>query len=299
MVERLRAAVRSRMVADVPLGAFLSGGVDSSAVVAFMAEASRSAVETCSIGFDEADHDETRYAALVAERFATNHRSRIVAADDFGLIDTLADAFDEPFADASALATYRVSELAREKVKVALSGDGADEAFAGYRRYRMFAAEERVRRLLPGPARPRRSARSAISIPSSTGRRASCAPRPPCRRSARTSGEAYAAAVGVTPRRNPIKPLQRRSSNAALDGHRAEDRYVRGDGRGAGRRRAVARPICRSQDLAARRHPHQGRPDQHGGQPRGARALARPPPGRVRRAAAGADAAARRHAANG
>jgi asparagine synthase (glutamine-hydrolysing) len=72
------------MVADVPLGAFLSGGVDSSAVVAFMAEASRSAVETCSIGFDEADHDETRWAAMVAERFATNHRSRIVAADDFG-----------------------------------------------------------------------------------------------------------------------------------------------------------------------------------------------------------------------
>ena len=139
------------MVADVPLGAFLSGGVDSSAVVAFMAEASRGAVETCSIGFDEADHDETRYAAQVAERFATNHRSRIVAADDFGLIDTLVDAFDEPFADASALATYRVCELAREKVTVALSGDGADEIFAGYRRYRLFAAEERARALLPGP----------------------------------------------------------------------------------------------------------------------------------------------------
>ena len=83
--------------------------------------------------------------------FATNHRSRIVASDDFGLIDTLAEAFDEPFADASALATYRVSELAREKVKVALSGDGADEAFAGYRRYRLFMAEERARALLPGP----------------------------------------------------------------------------------------------------------------------------------------------------
>jgi asparagine synthase (glutamine-hydrolysing) len=152
-IERLRAAVRSRMIADVPLGAFLSGGVDSSAVVALMAEASRSAVETCSIGFDEADHDETRWAKLVAERFATNHRARIVAADDFGLIDTLVEAFDEPFADASALATYRVSELAREKVKVALSGDGADEAFAGYRRYRFHSAEERARRLLPDRAR--------------------------------------------------------------------------------------------------------------------------------------------------
>src|ERR1044072_1783259 len=110
-----------------------------------MAEASRGAVETCSIGFDEADHDETRYAAQVAELFATNHRSRIVASVDFGLIDTLADALDEPFADASALATYRVSELAREKVKVALSGDGADEAFAGYRRYRLVPAHERAR----------------------------------------------------------------------------------------------------------------------------------------------------------
>src|SRR3546814_6246582 len=95
------------MVADVPLGAFLSVVVDSSSVVALMAEASRSAVETCSIGFDEADHDEPRHAKLVADRFATRHRSRTVAADDFGLIDTLADAFDQPFADASALATYR------------------------------------------------------------------------------------------------------------------------------------------------------------------------------------------------
>ena len=111
LVEHLRRAVRSRMVADVPLGAFLSGGVDSSAVVAFMAEASRSAVETCSIGFDEADHDETKYARIVAERFATSHRSRIVSADDFGLIDTLVEAFDEPFADASALPTYQVCAL--------------------------------------------------------------------------------------------------------------------------------------------------------------------------------------------
>src|SRR5205085_6961084 len=153
LVERMREAVRSRMVADVPLGAFLSGGVDSSAVVALMAEASRSAGETCPIGFTEADHDEGRFAVMVAERFATIHRSRIVEAGDFALIDTLADSFDEPFADASALSTYRVCELARERVTVALSGDGADEAFAGYRRYKFFAAEERARRMLPGPAR--------------------------------------------------------------------------------------------------------------------------------------------------
>jgi asparagine synthase (glutamine-hydrolysing) len=221
MVERLRDAVRSRMVADVPFGAFLSGGVDSSAVVAFMAEASRGAVETCAIGFDEADHDETRYAAQVAELFATNHRSRVVASEDFGLIDTLADAFDEPFADASALATYRVSELAREKVKVSLSGDGADEAFAGYRRYRLFAAEERVRGLLPGPL-----ARAAGAL-GSVYPKLDWAPqvlraKTTLEALGQGSGEAYARAVGVTP-----PALRRRIFTAPLDGHVAETRYVK------------------------------------------------------------------------
>jgi asparagine synthase (glutamine-hydrolysing) len=224
LVERLQAAVRSRMVADVPLGAFLSGGVDSSAVVALMAEASRSAVETCSIGFAEAGHDESKWATLVAERFATNHRSRTVAAGDFELIDTLADAFDEPFADASALATYRVSELARERVKVALSGDGADEAFAGYRRYKMFAAEDRVRGLLPGPAR------GFVGAVGNLYPKLDWAPRflrakTTLQAIGRDSGEAYAEAVGVTPwsiRSNVYTSIFKRH----LDGHRAEKRYV-------------------------------------------------------------------------
>jgi asparagine synthase (glutamine-hydrolysing) len=225
LVERLRDAVRSRMVADVPLGAFLSGGVDSSAVVALMAEASRSAVATCSIGFDSADHDETKWASLVAERFATSHRSRIVAADDFALIDTLADAFDEPFADASALATYRVSELARETVKVALSGDGADEAFAGYRRYRMFAAEERVRGLLPG------AARGVVGVVGSLYPKLDWAPRflrakTTLQAIGRDSGEAYADAVGVTAR--PVRSsIYGANFQRMLHGHRAEDRYVK------------------------------------------------------------------------
>jgi asparagine synthase (glutamine-hydrolysing) len=137
------------MVADVPLGAFLSGGVDSSSVVALMAEASREPVRTCSIGFDEAGLDETTDARQGAARFATDHRDRIVSADDFGEIDRLAAMFDEPFADASALPTWRVCQLARETVTVALSGDGADEAFAGYRRQRFHAAEERARSLMP------------------------------------------------------------------------------------------------------------------------------------------------------
>ncbi len=149
LIDRMREAVKLRLISDVPLGAFLSGGVDSSAVVALMAGLLDQPVNSCSIGFDVAGFDETEYAARIAERYATNHRTRIVSADDFGLVDQLVAAYDEPFADASALPTYRVCQLARETVKVALSGDGADEAMAGYRRHRMHAAEERVRGLLP------------------------------------------------------------------------------------------------------------------------------------------------------
>jgi asparagine synthase (glutamine-hydrolysing) len=225
LVGHMRAAVRSRMVADVPLGAFLSGGVDSSAVVAFMAEASRNAVETCSIGFEEAGHDESRYAAAVAERFATNHRSRIVGQDDFELIETLGEAFDEPFADASALSTYRVCQLAREKVTVALSGDGADEAFAGYRRYRLFAAEERARRFIPEVAR-RGVGAIGDFYPKLDWAPQFLRAKTSLQALGAGSGEAYARAVGVTPpelRQSLYGPDFR----AALQGHRAEDRYVR------------------------------------------------------------------------
>lgn len=226
LVVLLRDAVTLRMVADVPLGAFLSGGVDSSAVVALMAEASKRAVKTCTIGFDEAGHDERSYADAVAKRFATEHRERVVAADDFALIDTLVAAFDEPFADASALATYRVCELARENVTVALSGDGADEAFAGYRRYKFQAAEERVRALLPASIRS--------DVFGALGRfypKADWAPRPLRARTtllalAEDGAEAYARSVGVT---NPTLRalLFTDGARRALDGHRAEDRYVR------------------------------------------------------------------------
>ena len=225
LVEHLRRAVRSRMVADVPLGAFLSGGVDSSAVVAFMAEASRSAVETCSIGFDEADHDETRYATIVAERFATSHRSRIVSSDDFRLIDTLVEAFDEPFADASALATYRVCELAREKVKVSLSGDGADEIFAGYGRYRSFSNEERLRRFIPAPAR------GLFGLAGTLYPKLDWAPRPLRAKTTlqalgRSGEQAYPDAVSTTSRAVRTA-LYRPELTALLQGHRAEDRYVK------------------------------------------------------------------------
>src|SRR5690348_10995713 len=142
-------SVESQMVADVPLGAFLSGGVDSSAVVASMSRASREPVRTCSIGFDHGSFDETEYARMVARQWNTNHFERKVSSDDYGLLDTLAAVYDEPYSDSSALPTYRVCELARTQVTVALSGDGGDEDFAGYRRYRLHAWESSLRARLP------------------------------------------------------------------------------------------------------------------------------------------------------
>ena len=225
LVHDLREAVRSRMVADVPLGAFLSGGVDSSAVVALMAETSRQPVKTCTIGFEEADHDERTHADLVARRFATEHRTRAVASDDFGLIDTLVDAFDEPFADASALATYQVCALARETVTVALSGDGADEAFAGYRRYRFHAAEERVRGMLPAQWRSRLFGALGSAYP-----KADWAPRPLRAKTtllalADDGATAYARAVGVTTPATRDR-LYTGATRTALGGYRGEQRYV-------------------------------------------------------------------------
>jgi asparagine synthase (glutamine-hydrolysing) len=149
MAERLAEAVRIRLVAEVPLGALLSGGVDSSSVVAMMARLSDEPLSTYSIAFDEPSFDESRYAAEVAVRYQTRHRRGHVSARDLGLLDQLASLFDEPFADSSAVPTYRLCELAREQVKVVLSGDGGDESLAGYRRYRWQVREERVRRLLP------------------------------------------------------------------------------------------------------------------------------------------------------
>ena len=220
----MREAVRSRMIADVPLGAFLSGGVDSSAVVALMAEASRGPVETCSIGFDQPDYDETAEAEKIARRFATSHRTRRVDVDDFGLIPTLVHHFDEPFADASALPMYRVCELARERVTVALSGDGADEAFAGYRRYRLHVAEDRARRLLPTGLRPRLGALGDI-FPKLDWAPRSLRAKTTLQALGRSDGEAYAMSVGVTP---PALRHQLYSDDMrrAIAGHRAEDRYV-------------------------------------------------------------------------
>ncbi len=224
LAQLMKVAVTDRMVADVPLGAFLSGGVDSSAVVALMAGASRSAVKTCSIGFDTAALDERSYARTVAARFATDHRERVVAADDFALIDTIADHFDEPFADASALPMYRVCELAREEVTVALSGDGADEAFAGYRRLVFQHHEERLRGLLPVPLR-----RAVLGPLARAWPKLDWAPRPLRAKAtlgalAASGAEAYALSVGITAPDARAR-LFNDAAARALGDHVAEARY--------------------------------------------------------------------------
>lgn len=148
-IERFREAVRIRMVAEVPLGAFLSGGVDSSAVVAMMAGLTDQPVKTCAIAFSDPKYNESEHAQAVASRYHTNHHIHTVESDDISLVDELARLYDEPYADSSAMPTYRVCELARRDVTVALSGDGGDENFIGYRRYRWHGIEEKMRRMLP------------------------------------------------------------------------------------------------------------------------------------------------------
>ena len=199
LISRLRDAVDMRMVADVPIGAFLSGGVDSSAVVSLMAGLSTDPINTCSIAFGQKDYDESRFAAMIAERYHTRHHVREVTEDDFDLVDRLALFYDEPFADSSAMPTYRVCELARERVTVALSGDGGDEVFAGYRRYRWHHYEELVRRAIPAALR-----RPLFGFLASVYPKADWAPRPLRAKStfqgiARDTVEAYFRSVGLVP----------------------------------------------------------------------------------------------------
>ena len=153
LTSRLRESVRLRMISEVPLGAFLSGGVDSSAVVAMMAGISPEPVNTCSIAFSNPAFNEAEFAQIVARRYGTRHHVETVESDDFGLIDELARLYDEPYADSSAIPTFRVCQLARKHVTVALSGDGGDESFGGYRRYRLHVMEERMRAALPQAVR--------------------------------------------------------------------------------------------------------------------------------------------------
>jgi asparagine synthase (glutamine-hydrolysing) len=162
-IERLDAtladAVRSHLVSDVPVGAFLSGGIDSSAVVAHMASASSGPIKTFSIGFDDADFDELAWARQVAQRYGTEHYEFVVKPSALDVIPMLAHQFDEPFADSSAIPTYYVSKMTREHVTVALSGDGGDESFLGYGRYAQAVS---LSRRLDG--RPMAALRSALRL---------------------------------------------------------------------------------------------------------------------------------------
>lgn len=148
-------SVKLRLISDVPLGAFLSGGVDSSAVVASMAlQNPGDRVKTTSIGFSEEEFDELPFSRIVAEQYGTDHTEYVVRPDALSILEDVVWHFDEPFADASAIPTYYVSKMARQKVKVALSGDGGDETFAGYvKRYSMNRFEDQVRKAIPGAMR--------------------------------------------------------------------------------------------------------------------------------------------------
>jgi asparagine synthase (glutamine-hydrolysing) len=137
---RLFEATRIRLISDVPLGAFLSGGVDSSTVVAMMARASSGPVKTFSIGFAKDDFNEAHYARIVAKKFGTDHHEMILEPDVVQTVELLTSSLEEPFGDSSMLPTYYVSQMARKHVTVALSGDGGDEIFAGYDRYRIHAS---------------------------------------------------------------------------------------------------------------------------------------------------------------
>jgi asparagine synthase (glutamine-hydrolysing) len=170
VTDLLRDAVRVRLMSDVPLGAFLSGGIDSSVVVALMSELSTERVKTFSIGFDEKEFDELEHARRVAERFGTEHYEFVVRPNAVEILPTLVRHYGEPYADSSAIPTYYLAKMTRQHVTVALNGDGGDECFAGYERYAAMLAAQRYQQVprvlreqivepalagIPGAARPR------------------------------------------------------------------------------------------------------------------------------------------------
>ncbi|MFA5142614.1 MAG: asparagine synthase (glutamine-hydrolyzing) [Candidatus Omnitrophota bacterium] len=152
VLKLLREAVKIRLYSDVPLGAFLSGGIDSSAVVALMSRVSPARVKTFSIGFEEKAYNELSYARSVAERFGTEHHEFIVRPDAMAILPALVERYGEPYADSSCIPTYYVAKETKRYVTVALNGDGGDESFAGYERYQAMIASK-IYRIVPQPLR--------------------------------------------------------------------------------------------------------------------------------------------------
>ena len=230
-VEAVRAkldeTVRLHLIADVPVGAFLSGGLDSSAVVAAAAGRTQGALQTFSIGFQEEAFSELPYARQVAQRFGTRHTEEIVTADAVGLLDQLSVYYDEPFADSSNIPTFLVSRLASRSVKVVLSGDGGDEAFGGYARYAHDLKEAALRRWLPRWFR-----RAALAPLARAWPKADWLPRPLRLKTALTNlsleaDQAYANTLTVC-----RSPLRRRllapDLARLLNGHRPEQVILAG-----------------------------------------------------------------------
>lgn len=214
----LGRAVRSRMLADVPLGAFLSGGIDSSAVVALMQEQSPQPVRTFSIGSHDAGYDEARFASVVAQHLGTDHTELLIDADEVALlVPSILDDLDEPLADPSFVPTWLVSRLAREQVTVALSGDGGDEVFGGYTRHRLAASRSAQLLRLPGPIKAGLAASIRAVPPAGWDRIATLIPEQ--RRPGRAGEQAHKAARVLGAR--DIEDLHRRLSAVWEGGPRA------------------------------------------------------------------------------
>ncbi len=219
-------AVKRRMVSDVPLGAFLSGGVDSGAIVALMAKAAPADLKTFSIGFEDKEFDELQYARMVAARYRTDHHEQVVSPDILEIFEAYAEQYDEPFGDSSAIPTLYLSRLTRQHVTVALSGDGADELFGGYRRYRHALVESRMRQVFPQWFR-----RSVIKIGAEYYPKFDYLPqifraKTVLRNISTSLGDAYFTTMSVFNRKNELERLLSPETQAALDGYTPREAYT-------------------------------------------------------------------------
>ncbi len=300
-VEELRQtlgdAVREQMIADVPLGAFLSGGIDSTIIVGLMQRASSRPVKTFAIGFPDPKYDETHYAELAARHLGTEHQTFRVEPKAWETLPHLAWQFDEPFADSSALPTWYVARETRRSVTVALTGDAGDELFGGYDRYRALALTELFQRIPDGPRRVLGGTMVRV-LPRSARSKTRLRKIQRLFENINEPAEArYLGWMTTFDEDRPAPALFRRSARPPGLGYVGNGRPVRGrPGRSAGhglRRRGAARP---GHPRHGRRHPHvlarrssgQGRPGEHGAQPRMPRPVPGPPGRRAgRRHAAG------------